>query len=59
MIGNEEQVSFAEIFLAVDLTRDAFIMLLAKKGIVTHAEVLQAIKEMNKAERAKKGKHGN
>ena len=46
MNGNKEMVSFEELLLAVNFTQDALIMLLEKKGVVTRAEVLQAIKEM-------------
>lgn len=45
--------------MKVNFTQDALIMLLEKKGIVTRAEVLQAIKEMKEAEWARKAKLGN
>ena len=59
MNGNKEMVSFEELLLAVNFTQDALIMLIEKKGIVTRAEVLQAIKEMKESERARKAKLGN
>lgn len=59
MAVDKEQVSFEELLLAVNFTQDALIMLLEKKGIVTQAEVLQAIKEMKEAERGRKAKIGN
>jgi len=59
MYGNKDMVSFEELLLAVNFTQDAFIMPLEKKGVVTRAEVLQAIKEMKEAERARKAKQGN
>ena len=54
----KDMVSFEELLLAVNFTQGALIMLLEKKGIVTRAEVLQAIKEMKEAERERKAKLG-
>jgi len=59
MNGNKDMVSFEELLIAVNFTQDELIMLLEKNGIVTRAEVPQAIKEMKESERARKAKLGN
>ena len=54
MPDNKDQVSIQELLLSVNVTQDAMIQLLHEKGLITKAELMQKIKDIQADIRAKK-----
>ena len=54
MPENKDQVTIHELLITVNVTRDAMIELLEEKGLISKAEIMQKIKDMQAEIRAKK-----
>ena len=54
MVENKDQVTLHELLLSVNVTQDAMIELLHEKGLISKAELMQKIKDINAEVRAKK-----
>ena len=54
MPENKDQVTIHELLLSVNVTQDAMIELLDEKGLISKAEIMQRIKDMQAEIRVKK-----
>ena len=54
MPENKDQVTIHELLLSVNVTQDAMIELLEEKGIITKAEIMDKIRDIQDEIRAKK-----
>ena len=54
MPDNKAKVSFNDLLVSVNMTQDAIVDLLEEKGLITRAEIMQKIKDIQDEIRAKK-----
>lgn len=54
MSDERKQVTMQELLITVNATQDAIVELLEEKGLISKAEIIQKIKEMQAEIQAKK-----
>ena len=54
MPDNKDQVTIQELLLSINVTQDAMIDLLEEKGLISKAEIMQKIKDIQAEIRARK-----